>query len=59
MVSSKVCYLYLSDPQKLLRYGPRYDQVGDPLRALQEELRDSIVDTPRYKLSVLSGGAVG
>ena len=59
MVPSLVRYLYPSDPKKVLEYGPGYNQVGDPLRALQEELRNSIVDIPEHKLPILSGGAVG
>ena len=47
------------DPNKVLQYGPGYQQVGDPLRALQEELRDRVLDIPGLKLPDLHGGAVG
>ena len=49
----------LSDPRKVVRCGPGYDHVGDPLRALQNELQDRVVGVPGIKLPNLAGGAVG
>lgn len=52
--------LILPDPRKVLRTGPGYDDVGDPLAALQAELsQDRVVDIPSLRLPRLSGGAVG
>lgn len=53
-------YSYIgANPRKVVRCGPGYDHAGDPLRALQNELQDRIVDIPGIKLPNLAGGAVG
>jgi len=50
----------LLDPRKVLATGPSYQDVGDPLRALEAELaHDSVLAIPSLKLPSLTGGAVG
>jgi anthranilate synthase component 1 len=47
-------------PKKVLRVGPGYDNIGDPLQILQAELsQHRVIATPTFKLPNLSGGAVG
>ena len=49
-----------TDPRKVLATGPGYDDVGDPLRALETELgQDRVIHIPSLKLPSLTGGAVG
>ncbi|CAM1505106.1 Fc.00g107430.m01.CDS01 [Cosmosporella sp. VM-42] len=49
-----------ANPRKVLQTGPGYDDVGDPLQALQAELsQDRVLDIPSLRLPALSGGAVG
>ncbi|KAM7215290.1 hypothetical protein V8F06_009341 [Rhypophila decipiens] len=49
-----------ANPRKVLQTGPGYDDVGDPLRALETEIsKDRVVDVPALKLPPLTGGAVG
>lgn len=44
----------------MLATGPGYEDVGDPLRALEEQLgQDRVVSIPELKLPSLTGGAVG
>ncbi len=47
-------------PRKVLKIGPGYNVVGDPLKILEAELSQyRVVSTPASKLPPLSGGAVG
>jgi anthranilate synthase component 1 len=47
-------------PRKVLKIGPGYDVVGDPLKILEAELSQyRVVVTPSSGLPNLSGGAVG
>ncbi|KAK4150894.1 ADC synthase [Chaetomidium leptoderma] len=49
-----------ANPRKVLATGPDYDDVGDPLRALETQLsQDRVVSIPSLKLPSLTGGAVG
>ncbi|KAK4119580.1 anthranilate synthase component [Parathielavia appendiculata] len=49
-----------ANPRKVLATGPGYDDVGDPLRALEAQLgQDRVVSIPSLKLPPLTGGAVG
>ncbi|KAL2022223.1 hypothetical protein VTK56DRAFT_5833 [Thermocarpiscus australiensis] len=49
-----------ANPRKVLATGPGYDDVGDPLRALENQLsQDRVVSIPSLKLPSLTGGAVG
>lgn len=44
----------------MLATGPGYDDVGDPLRALEARLgQDRVISIPSLKLPTLTGGAVG
>ena len=44
----------------MLATGPGYQDVGDPLRALEEQLgQDRVISIPELKLPSLTGGAVG
>ncbi|SPQ26496.1 fa3f074e-b493-40ec-b301-4af4686e7b4b [Thermothielavioides terrestris] len=49
-----------ANPRKVLATGPGYDDVGDPLRALEAQLgQDRVVSVPSLRLPSLTGGAVG
>ncbi|GAB1316390.1 anthranilate synthase component 1 [Madurella fahalii] len=49
-----------ANPRKVLATGPGYEDVGDPLQALQAQLsQDRVVSIPSLKLPALTGGAVG
>ncbi|KAK4236993.1 hypothetical protein C8A03DRAFT_16408 [Achaetomium macrosporum] len=49
-----------ANPRKVLATGPGYDDVGDPLRALEAQLgQDRVLSVPSLKLPSLTGGAVG
>ncbi|KAL2128518.1 hypothetical protein VTI74DRAFT_9078 [Chaetomium olivicolor] len=49
-----------ANPRKVLATGPSYQDVGDPLRALEQQLgKDRVVSIPSLKLPSLTGGAVG
>ncbi|KAK0701450.1 ADC synthase [Apiosordaria backusii] len=49
-----------ANPRKVLATGPGYEDVGDPLRALETTLgQDRVVSIPSLKLPSLTGGAVG
>ncbi|KAF7549333.1 hypothetical protein G7046_g8394 [Stylonectria norvegica] len=49
-----------ANPRKVLETGPGYDDVGDPLNALQAELsQHRVLEIPSLRLPKLSGGAVG
>ncbi|KAL2258102.1 hypothetical protein VTK26DRAFT_8729 [Humicola hyalothermophila] len=49
-----------ANPRKVLATGPGYEDVGDPMRALQGELgQDRVLSIPSLKLPSLTGGAVG
>lgn len=49
-----------ADPRKVLTTGPGYEDVGDPLRALQDALgEDRVLSIPTLKIPSLTGGAVG
>lgn len=54
-------WLILSaDPRKVIATGPGYEDVGDPLRALEVQLgEDRVISVPSLKLPSLTGGAVG
>lgn len=44
----------------MLATGPGYQDVGDPLRALEQQLgQDRVVSIPSLKLPSLTGGAIG
>lgn len=44
----------------MLATGPGYEDVGDPLQALQAQLsQDRVISIPSLKLPALTGGAVG
>ncbi|KAK3995332.1 putative Anthranilate/para-aminobenzoate synthase component I [Cladorrhinum sp. PSN332] len=49
-----------ANPRKVLATGPGYEDVGDPLRALQATLaEDRVLSIPTLKIPSLTGGAVG
>ncbi|KXX80951.1 Anthranilate synthase component 1 [Madurella mycetomatis] len=49
-----------ANPRKVLATGPGYEDVGDPLQALQAQLsQDRVISIPSLKLPALTGGAVG
>ncbi|EAQ84512.1 conserved hypothetical protein [Chaetomium globosum CBS 148.51] len=49
-----------ANPRKVIATGPGYEDVGDPLRALETELgQDRVINIPSLKLPSLTGGAVG
>ncbi|KAL2162484.1 hypothetical protein VTH06DRAFT_7398 [Thermothelomyces fergusii] len=49
-----------ANPRKVLATGPGYQDVGDPLRALEAQLgEDRVISIPSLKLPALTGGAVG
>ncbi|KAL2265065.1 hypothetical protein VTJ83DRAFT_7575 [Remersonia thermophila] len=49
-----------ANPRKVLATGPGYEDVGDPLRALEAQLgQDRVISIPSLKLPALTGGAVG
>ncbi|KAK3682812.1 ADC synthase [Podospora appendiculata] len=49
-----------ANPRKVLQTGPGYDDVGDPLQALEKLLsEDRVISIPSLKLPALTGGAVG
>ncbi|KAK4172541.1 putative Anthranilate/para-aminobenzoate synthase component I [Triangularia setosa] len=49
-----------ANPRKVVATGPGYEDVGDPLRALETTLgQDRVVSIPSLKLPSLTGGAVG
>ncbi|KAK4182915.1 ADC synthase [Podospora australis] len=49
-----------ANPRKVLATGPGYEDVGDPLRALETTLgQDRVLSIPSLKLPSLTGGAVG
>ncbi|KAK3332608.1 ADC synthase [Cercophora scortea] len=49
-----------ANPRKVLQTGPGYDDVGDPLQALEKQLsEDRVISIPSLKLPALTGGAVG
>ncbi|KAK4466379.1 ADC synthase [Cladorrhinum samala] len=49
-----------ANPRKVLATGPGYQDVGDPLRALQATLgEDRVLSIPTLKIPSLTGGAVG
>ncbi|KAL2178351.1 ADC synthase [Thermothelomyces heterothallicus CBS 202.75] len=49
-----------ANPRKVIATGPGYEDVGDPLRALEAQLgEDRVISIPSLKLPSLTGGAVG
>ncbi|KAK0707807.1 ADC synthase [Lasiosphaeris hirsuta] len=49
-----------ANPREVLQTGPGYDEVGDPLRALEAKLsQDRVISIPSLRLPKLTGGAVG
>lgn len=53
-------FLTHADPRKVIATGPGYEDVGDPLRALETQLgQDRVISVPSLKLPSLTGGAVG
>ncbi|KAK4139773.1 ADC synthase [Dichotomopilus funicola] len=49
-----------ANPRKVIATGPGYEDVGDPLRALETQLgQDRVISVPSLKLPILTGGAVG
>ncbi|KAK4168256.1 putative Anthranilate/para-aminobenzoate synthase component I [Cladorrhinum sp. PSN259] len=49
-----------ANPRKVLATGPGYEDVGDPLRALEATLaEDRVLSIPTLKIPSLTGGAVG
>ncbi|KAK3349736.1 ADC synthase [Lasiosphaeria hispida] len=49
-----------ANPREVLQTGPGYDNVGDPLRALEAKLsQDRVISIPSLRLPKLTGGAVG
>ncbi|KAK4665453.1 anthranilate synthase component 1 [Podospora pseudopauciseta] len=49
-----------ANPRKVLATGPGYEDVGDPLRALESTLgQDRVLSIPSLRLPSLTGGAVG
>ncbi|KAL2192854.1 ADC synthase [Corynascus similis CBS 632.67] len=49
-----------ANPRKVIATGPGYEDVGDPLRALEAQLgKDRVISIPSLKLPSLTGGAVG
>ncbi|KAK3503319.1 anthranilate synthase component I [Neurospora crassa] len=49
-----------ANPRKVLETGPGYQDVGDPMKALEQELsQDKVLSIPSLRLPKLTGGAVG